>query len=569
MNENYYGEEYDYIASIPDDTSEDDVEMKELTTIINAMCNGTELYVSDVITDIDRELKKHQNKLFLIAGVGAGKSSWVKDVLAKKGNVLFVTSRRAKVDEDINDSCFENVIRLGGEEHQTLITNAKLAKILENMNLKSGFMTIDQFLDHYDYIVIDEVHSMVTDSTFAKSSFGLLNFIEYVAKKKKNIICMTGTPEPVKEYFKKNRWYSYDFRRTCVYVKPKKIVTIRKEEIISIIQKELEKNNKIVYFVNDTKSIKDQYEALVKAHLVESEEISAIVAENNRNKLAKDLEDLFGDKNKKLIEVSQETYKSIVEEKLLPDDCKILLSTSKLKEGVDILNDNTVIICDNHILTNIIQFCGRVRNGTEVVYIVEDAMPHPNKPEKVLYKYSKEEAVAGNYFLNKYVEKGNSPFSKISTKEKKSDKEILIDHVEDNRYCRFNYITNEFQRFHLLYKEELRLKKSLQNWKDELVEYCLDYGIQPPTLYPWKAITETVLKRLYEQEEKLYIHKDSQKIDAIKKLIWHLPTTKKAPPQKCKGLSSVLKENGIEYTIDSVPGGDKKKESETYWYVKK
>ena len=60
MDENYYGEEYDYIASIPDDTSEDDVEMKELTTIINAMCNGTELYVSDVITDIDRELKKHQ-----------------------------------------------------------------------------------------------------------------------------------------------------------------------------------------------------------------------------------------------------------------------------------------------------------------------------------------------------------------------------------------------------------------------------------------------------------------------------------------------------------------------------
>ena len=371
MDENYYGEEYDYIASIPDDTSEDDVEMKELTTIINAMCNGTELYVSDVITDIDRELKKHQNKLFLIAGVGAGKSSWVKNVLAKKGNVLFVTSRRAKVDEDINDSCFENVIRLGGEEHQTLITNAKLAKILENMNLKSGFMTIDQFLDHYDYIVIDEVHSMVTDSTFAKSSFGLLNFIEYVVKKKKNIICMTGTPEPVKEYFKKNRWYSYDFRRTCVYVKPKKIVTIRKEEIISIIQKELEKNNKIIYFVNDTKSIKDQYEALVKAHLVESEEISAIVAENNRNKLAKDLEDLFGDKNKKLIEVSQETYKSIVEEKLLPDACKILLSTSKLKEGVDIFNDNTIIICDNHILTNIIQFCGRVRNGTELCILLK------------------------------------------------------------------------------------------------------------------------------------------------------------------------------------------------------
>ena len=38
----------------------------------------------------------------VVAGVGAGKSTWVEDVLAKKGNVLWVTSRKAPVEQVIN-----------------------------------------------------------------------------------------------------------------------------------------------------------------------------------------------------------------------------------------------------------------------------------------------------------------------------------------------------------------------------------------------------------------------------------------------------------------------------------
>lgn len=108
---------------------------------------------------------------------------------------------------------------------------------------------------------------------------------------------------------------------------------------------------------------------------------------------------------------------------MLPEDCKILLSTSKLREGIDIMNQNVVVICDNHVLTNIIQFCGRVRNGTEVAYIVEDSTPHPNEQEKILYKYSKEEAVAGNYFLKKYMDIEGSKFSNKTIGTEKSDKE--------------------------------------------------------------------------------------------------------------------------------------------------
>ena len=36
-------------------------------------------YVSDVL-DIDKVVQEHGNKIFLIAGVGSGKSTWVKEV---------------------------------------------------------------------------------------------------------------------------------------------------------------------------------------------------------------------------------------------------------------------------------------------------------------------------------------------------------------------------------------------------------------------------------------------------------------------------------------------------------
>lgn len=545
-------------------------EEADLISFFKKMDEGERIYISDVILDIDEELKQHDNKIFLIAGVGAGKSSWVKKVLALKGNVLFVTSRRAKVDEDINDSCFENIVRFSDDEHQALITNAKLAKVIENLNLRSGDMNIDNFLNNYEYIVIDEIHSMATDSIFAKSSFGLLNFIEYAVKKKKKVICMTGTPEPVQKYFKKNGWYCRDLRKICNYVRPQKIVTIKKEEINSIIEKALDKGKKIVYFVNSTDSIKEQYDILVKEKIVAPEEISAVVAADKQNKLEKDLSDIFGDKNKKLIEISKGTYQNIIENKLLPEGCKILLSTSKLREGIDIMDKNAIVICDNHILTNIIQFCGRVRYGTEAAYIVEDAAQHPNKQEKVLYQYAKEETVAANYFLNKYIEIEESEFSRTSTKKKKGDKEKFIEHIEDNRYCRFNYIDNEFQRYQLLYKEEARIKKNLENWRKELIDYCIEYHIRPPFPYSWKVIVEDVLEKMCTEQTKLYIHTDSGKIKAITKVICRLPVkAKKEKPKTCSGLNEILKENRIPYQWSSVAGGKKKKEAETYWCVKK
>lgn len=138
-------------------------------------------YISDVL-DIDKLIEKYGNKIMLIAGVGSGKSTWVKDVLTQKGNVLFITSRRAKVDEDIAHSCFTSFVREQDGQRENLITNAKLGYILINAHADMQ-MTVVNFLNCYEYIVVDEIHSMASDSTFARSSFDVLTFIEYAQNK--------------------------------------------------------------------------------------------------------------------------------------------------------------------------------------------------------------------------------------------------------------------------------------------------------------------------------------------------------------------------------------------------
>lgn len=88
-------------------------------------------YISDVL-DIDKLIEEYGNKIMLIAGVGSGKSTWVKDVLTQKGNVLFITSRRAKVDEDIAHSCFTSFVREQDGQRENLITNATIDKLRKN-----------------------------------------------------------------------------------------------------------------------------------------------------------------------------------------------------------------------------------------------------------------------------------------------------------------------------------------------------------------------------------------------------------------------------------------------------
>lgn len=332
-------------------------------------------YVSDVF-NIDKVVRQHGNKIMLIAGVGSGKSTWVKEVLSKKGTVLFVTSRKSKVEEDVNNSCFSDIVKWCRDENQTLITNAKLAKIVEHIS-QDNVKELDDFLGLYDYIVVDEIHSIATDSSFAESCPGILSFIEYAARVGKIVITMTGTPTPVRNYFEKTNWYIVDYRNICNYVHPKKIVLTTKKGINKIIEKNWEKRT-IIYFANSTNSMISLCESIISKCGKRPEEIAMIVSKSKEKE--------FGDKLLKtklaksvineLDESSKSVYESIILNSYVPKGCNLLISTSTLREGVDIKNESVVMICENHIMSNLIQFFGRARCDDCDVYVIEDASQH-------------------------------------------------------------------------------------------------------------------------------------------------------------------------------------------------
>lgn len=464
------------------------------------------LYVSDVF-NIDEEVRMHGNKIFLIAGVGSGKSTWVKDVLTKQGSVLFITSRKAKVEEDVNCSCFSELFRWYTNGNQTLITNAKLSKMVE-MITNEWLKDLDEFIDHFDYIVIDEVHSIVTDSTFAESCYGLFSFMEYVAEKGKTVVAMTGTPEPIYRYFIENNWYILDYRKKCVYVHPEKIVITTKRDAISKIRGNWG-SKKLIYFVNNTDTIVSISEILLKDSDIFADEISACVSRAKDKEFRDKLDILGKEKSEAIIKASKETYTSIIIENKIPDNCKILFSTSTLREGIDIINDNMIMFCENHILSNLIQFFGRARSEGCHVYVIEDSADHPVEQDPLLYNYAvAEEANAGNQFLKKEIEVEGNAFVE-------QEKKDLIKHVKKNPYIFFDYILDEFRVFHLRFKEESRLKKN-KYWKTELAEYCDLYSI--PLIDPHlKETMQEALRRMAEKELKVYKENKSIILNVLQK----------------------------------------------------
>lgn len=505
-------------------------------------------FVSDVL-DIDKVVAEHGNKIFLIAGVGSGKSTWVKEVLTKKGNVLFVTSRKAKVEEDIHDSCFSEFFEWHTNDNQTLITNAKLHSMVQRIT--ADFQKdLDDFIGHFDYIVIDEVHSIATDSAFANNCYGVLAFIEYAVQKNVAVVAMTGTPEPIQWYFQNNNWLLLDYRKICNYVHPAKIVMWNKRSVLTKILQHWNEN-KIVYFANNTDTMVELCKELLKDDRITADEIATIVSRNKEKEFNEKLKKGLSQDFETIRQTTRDTYKSLIEEKKIPDKCKILLSTSTLREGVDIENENIVMFCDNHILSNLVQFFGRARKSGCVVYIIEDSKQHSVSHSKLLFDYALQiEINTANFYLKSHIEVVGNPFIEIEKME-------LINHVCKNPYIEFDYIENLFKLFDVKFAEEERLK-SIISWKMDLLHYCRCWNIP---LVGDLELTKTMneaLKRMYECRGEYSIEYKEAILDMLKR-VYQIKVEQPA------AINEKLAELGAEFRIIYGKWNSGEKRNKSYW----
>lgn len=432
-----------------------------------------EIHLSDVF-DIDRAVEEHGKKLVVVAGTGAGKSTWVKEVLTQKGRVLFVTSRKIKVKADTEASCFSEVFKWGTEDNQTLITNAKLAYLIRNI-VEDTRHDIEEFLNHFDYIVIDEVHSIATDSAFADSCPHVLSFIEYAVEKGKTVIAMTGTLEPMKWYFQQKKWKILDYTSKCKYVHPRKVYLAHLYDVEKIVMDNWGKR-KIIYFVNRTDTIHETIEKLLDKEIVQADKVAAIVSKSKEKKFLSELVNHLGKETASAIkETTRITYDSIVQTNDIPNECNMLFSTSALKEGIDILNEDVVMICENHIMTNLIQFFGRVRGKGTEVYITKDSIDHPVNSWLLIGEYAaKHEQHSANAFLTERIMSDKN----VQAGKAEKQKEEFIRYIEEkNPYIYFDYVFDRFRVFKARMMEELRLEDSRSSWKKELSRHCHRYGI--------------------------------------------------------------------------------------------
>lgn len=535
---------------------------EEFARITEEEQNSANKHLSDVF-DIDEFAKRWGNKIFLIAGVGAGKSTWVIEVLSRKGSVLFVTSRRVKVDEDLKKSVFEKRLNVNDRlrKYLNLVTNAELGYYVKKLctdEKNEDNALIDKFINRYDYIVIDEVHSIAADSTFAESSFDVQAFMEYAANMGNVVVAMTGTPQPVSKYFRENGWCTIDLRKRCNYVKPLRIDKLIQKNVQEKIFAEIDVGRKVIYFVNSVSQIPKLCKELTEINpkkqnqTLNPRDIAVIVAKSRNEELHEQLEETIKVGSKLIIKTSEETYTSIIEKQLIPEKCKLLISTSTLREGVDIYNDNVSVICDNHVLSNIIQFCGRTRLANSVFYVVIDKGQHIVDLNSLMYEYAcKNEVAAANDFIQNNI-------SGIVPDE-------LIMHVERNPYIRFNYILREFQVNQMKYDEQIRVENSLSRWEEELKSYCDEYEINSFFMTPAQKKKWILhgLDNLVKQEIKIFDKEHQQALCEYLYVMLGLDRVYLQP----KKLNEQLEKYG--YKIISMTEKSGENRDKTYWKVVK
>ena len=160
-------------------------------------------YLSEVIEEHKKEILGDNSLVLITAGVGAGKNTWIQNYLTQEldssETILFITSRKLIKEQMLKDSSFSDDINFcSAFKYNYVITHHKLKTYfkdyqslerLKNLNIK--------------YLIIDEVHSLIADSTYTDTAFYLYELINYFSITKGiKVICLSATTKEVEPFFK-------------------------------------------------------------------------------------------------------------------------------------------------------------------------------------------------------------------------------------------------------------------------------------------------------------------------------------------------------------------------------
>ncbi|MFR1831844.1 MAG: DEAD/DEAH box helicase family protein [Lachnospiraceae bacterium] len=545
-------------------------------------------YLSDAL-DINDIVQSPKRKFCIISGVGSGKNYFVENVLSGYGNILYISSRRAKVDEIlINKACNEKIN--WDNEFNDIVSTTNYGIEMMVKNEKFCTYGIKNTLKHFEYIVLDEAHSLYTDATYTDAPFHIMKLLEYVEKKfpKIKIILMTGTPEPMKILLQNGNYEIIDKRNECINVIPKQIEVIPYETAINYMRN-LPDSQKTIYYSNSaTRLVKGDNSILKKITKIGQEgtqssgikesEVTFCMSDNSIAKLQT--------YRKSLGEECRDLKSYITQKNKLPEGKKILLTTATLKEGVNIEDDNIKIaFCESHILSDIQQFAGRVRKGLDILYVIDNSKQFiksnqemrfaqmeifldfvPGTVLKSINEFYKKTVMSTESILytlggydNSHIE-DYKVFIKGEFSSYHSAGECCKDYIDfiqkKNEYIRFNHLIDKFEMYVSKFAENNRCNREfIQDlWLDKLKEFASQNQIVyiPPVRDEKEEVDCEKLKVYLKEKENIsFINYNGRNelLDDLRDIL-HLSSN-----CKIKTINEALKRAGQCYELKSIQPG--------------
>lgn len=335
--------------------------------------------------DIERDILPN-NVTAIYAGTNAGKTTLIEGYhgkkadfigLAEKYKVLLITSRKQKVIQtDFHQESFLKDLRdVGAVVHwdeyskNVVCTNAHIHSYLSNHYCKGNELTY--FWREFDFVVVDEVHSICTDSPFADCSYSVKSLIEKIAEEQKElnlktkILLMTATPQPIEWFVDKLKAKVLDYRQTIKSIKPKYIKVSHKAKINDGIMNTVNRGGTVVYYFSHLKGLLPFIKETIANGILE-EQIAFAVSDK---KALKQLREVYPTIYENSIQLEQ----SVSEHEVLDPQFKLILTNGKWREGININNTIETLAIESHYIIDIQQIIGRFRKGVREVCLVSDA----------------------------------------------------------------------------------------------------------------------------------------------------------------------------------------------------
>ena len=335
--------------------------------------------------DVERDILPYR-LIRISAGVGAGKNSWVNEIADKKKsnganfNTLLITSRAATANAQAAKMGADRWIDLekiarnnfgSGVHNKVVVTNSGLERFIKKLS-NSGSTTDDPcFWNRFDFIIMDEAHSLTTDAVFADSPFYVYQFLRQAVRrgnKDCRVILMTGTPEPIDWLFtdelKSHHLYKeLDLLGVCRHLEPEEVILEPVSFVLQDIHRCLREGKCLIYFAQTIERIRELLDTLLKGG-VDEDCIGIAYADSDQDQ----------NFSKKMVARKEEIRKSLLNEETLPENIKVFLTTSQNKEGVNINNENIrIMFSESCQRAELVQMAGRLRNGLDTLLVVYDA----------------------------------------------------------------------------------------------------------------------------------------------------------------------------------------------------